>query len=59
MRYIKPSTIRKLAKAQGKGVTKDYLLTMDCWIEEKVMSSCRLHNGGRKCLTADLLKFSK
>ena len=59
MRFIKPSVVRKLAKEHGHGCSKEYLLTLDAWIEEKVISSCRLHNGGRKRLTADLLKFSK
>ena len=59
MRYVKASLVRKLAKENGKGVSRAYLLALDVWVEEKVRSSCRLHNGGRHCLTEDLLKFSK
>jgi hypothetical protein len=59
MRYINVSTIKKLAKTKGRRVSNAYLLQLDCWIEAKVESSCRLHNGGKATLTADLLGFSK
>jgi hypothetical protein len=59
MRYINVSTIKKLAKAKGKRVSNAYLLQLDCWVEAKIESSCRLHNGGKATLTADLLGFSK
>ncbi len=59
MRYIKPSTVRKLAAETGHRVGRDFLLTLDAWVEEKVKSCCRLHNGGRKTLNDTLLKFSK
>jgi hypothetical protein len=59
MQYINVSNIKKLAKAKGRRVSKAYLLQLDIWIEQKVESSCRLHNGGKATLTADLLGFSK
>lgn len=58
-RYIKPSTVRKLAREyKDKQVAKGYLLSLDAWVEEKVRSSCRVA-GSHKRLTDDLLGFSK
>lgn len=59
MHYLNVSNIKKLAKSKGKRVSKAYLLQLDIWIEAKVESSCRLHNGGKATLTQDLLGFSK
>lgn len=59
MTYINVSNVKKLAKKAGKRVSKGYLLQLDIWIEQKIQSSCRLHNGGKATLTADLLGFSK
>lgn len=59
MRYINISNVRKLAKQNGRRVSKGYLLQLDVWIELKIQSSCRLHNGGKTTLSADLLGFSK
>lgn len=59
MRYINATNVKKLAKLSGRRVSKGYLLQLDIWIEAKVQSSCRLHNGGKATLTAELLGFSK
>ena len=59
MQYLNASNIRKLAKTKGKRVSKGYLLALDVWIETKIESSCRLHNGGKATLVAELLGFSK
>ena len=55
--YIKSSSIRKLAKQNGKRVSKEFLASLDRYIEKKVNEACAEHNGGRKTLDSALAGY--
>lgn len=55
--YIRTSIVRRLAKANGKRVSKAFLYAVDAYIERKIIAACNEHNGGRKTLTADIAAY--
>jgi len=52
MNYIKPSTVRKLIKANGKRTSKEFLEALDRYVEKKILTAVAEHNGGKKTLDA-------
>lgn len=54
---IKSSSVRKLAKQNGKRVSADFLSALDRYVEQKVILACAEHNGGKKTLDAGLAAF--
>jgi hypothetical protein len=57
LQYIKPSTIRLLAKQNGKRVSKDFLQALDRYLQRKVEIACTEHNGGKKTLDSGLAAY--
>lgn len=57
LQYIKPSTIRTLAKQNGKRVSKDFLQALDRYLQKKVEDACAEHNGGRKTLDSGVAAY--
>jgi len=55
--YIKQSAIRKYAKSHGKRVSADFLSALDRYLEQKVFSATKEHNGGKKTLDAGLAAY--
>ena len=47
---IKTANIKKLAKEYGKRVGKDYLISLDKFVNELVIRSCKQFNGHKKTL---------
>lgn len=54
---IKTASIKRLAKQNGKRVSKDFLEALDRYIERKVVLACSEHNGGRKTLDSGLAAY--
>lgn len=57
MIYIKPSTVRRLAKANGKRVSKDFLEALDRYLANKIIQATEIHNGGKKTLDAGVAGY--
>lgn len=55
--YLRPSLVRRLAKANGKRVSKNFLYALDSFIERKILAACDEHNGGRKTLDAAVCAY--
>ena len=51
-RYLKCSTVKALIRKNGKRPGRQFLMALDRFIERKVISACRVHNGGKKTLDA-------
>jgi len=56
-KYIKASAIKKLAKARGKRVSTEFLLSLDEYINNKMNTACDEHNGGKKTLDLGLAAY--
>jgi hypothetical protein len=56
-KYIKASAIKKLAKAKGKRVSSEFLLSLDEYINAKIATACEEHNGGKKTLDIGLAAY--
>lgn len=54
---IKASSVRKLAKQNGKRVSAEFLAALDRYIEQKVVLACAEHNGGKKTLDSGLAAY--
>lgn len=50
MRYLNVKAVRMLANQEGKRVGKDFLLSLDMHIEQKIIKACSVHNGGKVTL---------
>ena len=55
--YLKAATIRKLIKSHGKRTSAEFLASLDRWVEDKVTTACKEHNGGKKTLDASLALY--
>ncbi len=55
--YIKSSSIRKFAKSHGKRVSADFLLSLDRYVENKILVCTKEHNGGKKTLDAGISAY--
>jgi hypothetical protein len=53
MRYIKPSTVRQLAKANGKRVAKSFMLWLDGKVERIVTNECKQLGTCKKTLNLE------
>lgn len=51
---IKASLVRKLAKQEGRRISKQFLVLLDDYIRMKIQQACRVHNGGRITLNAEI-----
>ena len=51
---IKASLIKKIAKASGKRVGKDFLALLNDHVARKVTAAVATHNGGRKTLDVEV-----
>lgn len=54
---VKASALRRLAKQNGRRVSKEFLAALDRYIEQKVILACAEHNGGKKTLDAALAAY--
>jgi hypothetical protein len=45
---VKVSQLKKLAKQNGKRLSKDFLAALDDMVKARVVAACAVHNGGRK-----------
>lgn len=54
---IKTSSIKRIAKMNGKRVSADFLAALDRYVEHKVVLACAEHNGGKKTLDAGLAAY--
>jgi len=41
-RFIRPASVRKLCKDHNKRVSKSFLLGLDCFVQRKIESACRI-----------------
>ena len=57
MNYINVARIKKLAKQHNKRVGKDFLFSLDVFIEEKIIKSSRVHNGSKKTLDSAVFNY--
>ena len=57
MIYIKPATVKRLAKINGKRVSKDFLEALDRYLERKIIQATQTHNGGKKTLDAGVAGY--
>jgi hypothetical protein len=55
--YVKTSAVRKFAKSHGKRVSAEFAMALDRYIENKVLISCKEHNGGKKTLDSAVAAF--
>ena len=49
-RYIKPSSVRNLARVLGKRTSKEFIDALDRHVENRVKQAVSIHNGGKKTL---------
>lgn len=57
MNYINVARIKKLAKQHNKRVGKDFLFSLDVFIEEKIIKSSQVHNGSKKTLDSSVFNY--
>ncbi len=57
MNYINVARIKKLAKQHNKRVGKDFLFSLDVFIEEKIIKSSQVHNGSKKTLDSSVFLY--
>ena len=57
MNYINVTRIKKLAKQHNKRIGKDFLFSLDVFIEEKVIRSAQVHNGSKKTLDRAVFNY--
>jgi hypothetical protein len=57
MNYINVARIKKLAKQNDKRVGKDFLFSLDVFIEEKIIKSSQVHNGSKKTLDSSVFNY--
>lgn len=53
MKYIKPSAVRQLAKANGKRCAKDFMLWLDGKVERIIEKECRALGSCKKTLNLE------
>lgn len=53
MRYIKPGTVKQLAKANGKRVAKSFLLWLDGKVERIIEGECKALGTCKKTLNLE------
>lgn len=57
LNYIKTANLKKLAKSQGKRVSKDFAEALDRFVEKKMNQALLEHNGGKKTLDQALAGY--
>jgi len=57
MRYLNVAAVRTLVNREGKRVGKDFLLSLDIHIEQKLLAACKVHNGSKKTLDSSVAYF--
>lgn len=55
--YIKSAAVRKLAKSLGKRTATEFLASLDRYVEAKVTSAAKEHNGGKKTLDSAIAAY--
>jgi len=55
--YIKPSSVKKYIKSHGKRTSKEFLEALDRYLEAKLLTAVREHNGGKKTLDSALAGY--
>lgn len=54
MKYVVVSAVKARLKEHGKRCGKDFLLALDCFIDEKLEAAGRCHDGGRRTVDASV-----
>lgn len=57
MKYVVVSNVKKLARAKGKRVGKDFLAALDSFIARKVELAALVQNGGKVTIDADVAVY--
>jgi hypothetical protein len=57
MQFIKPAAIRKMAKAAGRRVGKDFLMALENFVGRKVEIALTVKNGTKITLDADVAVY--
>lgn len=57
LNYIKPAAVRKFVKSHGKRTSKEFLEALDRYLEAKLLTATKEHNGGKKTLDAALAGY--
>lgn len=57
MKYINKKAVTKLIQSYGKRAGKDFLLSLDVHIENRIRSACEVHNGGKKTLDSSVAGY--
>lgn len=57
MKYINQSSIKALVNKCGKRTGKDFLYSLDLFIEQKVKKACEVHNGSKKTLDSSVAGY--
>ena len=58
MRYLNQKAVKERIKASGRRCGKDFLSLLDAFVEEKIGAACRVHDGGKKTLSASVGLYS-
>lgn len=57
MEYLVVSNVKRLAKAKGRRVGKDFLCALDNYIARKVESACQVKNGSKITLDYEIAQY--
>lgn len=55
IQYLNQSAVRQLVKQNGKRSSSEFLMALDDLVRSRVNAACKVHDGGRKTLSASVL----
>lgn len=54
---INKKAIKEIAKLHNKRVSKEFIKILDGFVTRKIESACKIHNGGKVTLDAEIAGF--
>ena len=57
MRYLNNQNVKKLINREGKRAGKDFLFSLDVFIEQKLIKACAVHNGSKQTLDSSVFTY--
>lgn len=52
--YVKEAVIRRAVHREGRRCSREFVEMLDRHVAAKIASACRVHNGGRKTVDAEI-----
>lgn len=56
--YIKVAPLKKLALANKKRLSTEFLVALDEMVKAKIIEACSIHNGGRKTIDISIAAYT-